>query len=218
MPGPSKQHTAPTRDRPSAPLVAGPSSGQGHHTVRYRGTHAGPDAQRLLRIYLGDHFAGATAGRSLARRIARNHKDSPYGRELSGFADAVTQDRKTLRRILDDLGFSPPPAKYALAWVGEQAGRLKPNGRLIGRSPLSDAMELEIMRMGVEGKASCWRSLRALADYDARLSASELDRLVERAEQQAQRLEQLRIAFAAAAFRATDEGAGGPKRGGSGPQ
>jgi hypothetical protein len=44
------------------------------------------------------------------------------------------------------------------------------------RSPLSDLIELEAMRTGVEGKAALWRALRALADSDSRLDCDELDR------------------------------------------
>ncbi|MDI2128297.1 hypothetical protein [Yinghuangia seranimata] len=158
------------------------------------------DAARLLRIYLSDHFAGATSGVSLARRIARNHKGGAYGLGLAEFAKEVAEDRETLRRVMDDLGCSPVPAKFALAWAMTQAGGLKPNGRLLGRSPLSAVIELETMRMGVEGKASMWRGLRALADDDHRLSAEELGELVERAEAQSKRLEEIRVGIMGATF------------------
>jgi hypothetical protein len=39
------------------------------------------------------------------------------------------------------------------------------------RSPLSDLEELELLRLGVEGKAAGWRTLRTQADTDARLDA-----------------------------------------------
>ncbi|MGR6998980.1 hypothetical protein ACU686_13920 [Yinghuangia aomiensis] len=61
-------------------------------------------------------------------------------------------------------------------------------------------LELEAMRMGVEGKASCWRTLRMLADNDDRLRADELDSLIDRAEDQSGFLERLRVRMAAGAF------------------
>jgi hypothetical protein len=67
------------------------------------------------------------------------------------------------------------------AWIGEKAGRLKSNGRLFTRSPLSDLEELEMLRLGIEGKAAGWRTLRTLADTDTRLDPQRLDELISRA-------------------------------------
>ena len=78
-------------------------------------------------------------------------------------------------------------------WIGEKAGRLKFNGRLLTRSPLSDLEELELLRLGVEGKAVGWRTLRAQANTDTRLDAGYLDELISRARSQAGQLEELRI-------------------------
>lgn len=180
------------------------------HVMWYRGLPVNrraasrADAERLLRIYLCDHFARATGCLGLARRIERNHQDEAYSPPLTAFVEEIAEDREALRRIMRDLGFAVQPAKSALAWAAERAGRLKPNGRLVGRSPLSSVVELESMRMGVEGKASCWRTLRVLADEDSRLSASELDALVERAEEQAKRLEEMRVGMLAPTFRPRD--------------
>ncbi|WP_331769977.1 hypothetical protein OG948_40440 (plasmid) [Embleya sp. NBC_00888] len=191
----------PSRRQPSrpAPPTAFQQARRRKHPVK-PSSGDDTDAARLLRIYLGDHFAGSTGGENLARRIARNHRGRVHGPALSAIADEVAQDRRSLKRIMSDLGIAPPPAKAALAWATERAGRLKPNGRLFGRSPLSSVIELETMRMGVEGKASCWRSLRAVADHDRRLSAQELDELLDRAEAQSRCLEDTRTSIAAATF------------------
>ncbi|WP_436775290.1 hypothetical protein [Yinghuangia sp. YIM S09857] len=158
------------------------------------------EADRLLGVYLGDHFAGATGGLALARRIAEVHRDEAYGLPLSAFAQEVAEDREALRRMMTDLGFPLPQAKSALALVAERAGRLKPNGRFVGRSALSGVVELEAMRAGVETKAACWRTLRAVAEHDDRLSEAELHRLVDRAEDQAKRLEEMRLGMLVPTF------------------
>ena len=77
--------------------------------------------------------------------------------------------------------------------MGEKAGRLKFNGRILSRSTLSDLEELELLRLGVEGKAAGWRTLRTLAGTDARLDADQLDELISRASSQADQLEELRL-------------------------
>jgi hypothetical protein len=61
-------------------------------------------------------------------------------------------------------------------WIGEKAGRVKLNGRLIARSPLSDLEELELFRLGVESKAAGWRTLRTPADTDRRLDPGHFTR------------------------------------------
>jgi hypothetical protein len=91
------------------------------------------------------------------------------------------------------LGVTVRAYKVGAAWIGEKAGRLKFNGSLIARSPLSDLEELEMLRLGVEGKAAGWRTLRARADTDARLDAVRLDELISRASSQADQLEELRV-------------------------
>jgi hypothetical protein len=154
-----------------------------------------PAGSSLLGIYLNDHLAGATAGAELARRMARSHRGS--AREDSGalnrLAAEIAQDRSALLSIMAALGITVRGYKVGAAWIGEKAGRLKFNGRLLARSPLSDLEELEILRLGVEGKAAGWRTLRARADTDARLDAGRLDELISRASRQVEELEELRV-------------------------
>ena len=90
------------------------------------------------------------------------------------------------------VGVTVRAYKVGAAWIGEKAGRLKFNGRLLSRSPLSDLEELEVLQLGVEGKAAGWRTLRARADTDARLDAGRLDELISRAKRQVDELEELR--------------------------
>jgi hypothetical protein len=70
------------------------------------------------------------------------------------------------------------------------------NGHLRTRSPLSDLVEAEFLRLGVVGKAAGWRTLRLLADRDSRLDAGRLDELIVRADHQASVLESLRSSTA----------------------
>lgn len=59
------------------------------------------------------------------------------------------------------------------------------------------------MLLSVQGKAACWRSLRALAETDRRLFLEHLDVLLERADRQSVVLERLRLAAVDSAFRCT---------------
>jgi hypothetical protein len=165
-------------------------------------------AQDPLGIYLNDHLAGATAGLELARRVAGTGQVPAAPAELRQFAREVAEDRDTLLRIMGTLGLPVRSYKVWAAWAGEKAGRLKPNGRLTTRSPLSNLEELELLRLGVEGKAAGWRTLRALADRDRRLEAGQLDELISRARRQAGFLEESRIRAAGQVIDAAGAGHG----------
>src|SRR6185437_9440250 len=145
---------------------------------------SGPSEVSMLGIYLNDHLEGATAGTELAHRTARSHRDGKNGSTLRRLAAEIGQDRAALLDIMAALGIKVRRYKLGAAWIGEKAGRLKFNGRLFTRSPLSDLEELEILRLGVEGKAAGWRTLRSVADSDPRLDPARLDELIARARRQ----------------------------------
>jgi hypothetical protein len=162
-------------------------------TVQGTGSATTRARQSLLGIYLNDHLAGATGGAELARRVARAHGGEDGGGDLRRFADEVAQDRAALLDIMASLGIPVRSYKVCAAWLGEKAARLKLNGYLLSPSPLSKLEELEMMRLGVEGKAAGWRTLRALAETDDRLGPGRLDELISRARRQSDLLEELRI-------------------------
>ena len=139
---------------------------------------------RRLDIYLNDHLAGATVGVELSRRAANSNRGTPSGEFLEHLHQQIVEDRRTLLGVVRALGVDTSPAKPAVAWIAEKAGRLKLNGQIRGYSPLSRLVELEGLEVGVTGKRSLWQALsRAFLD-DARLASFDLDALVARAEQQ----------------------------------
>ena len=168
------------------------------HTAR----DIGQSETGMFGIYLNDHLAGATAGTELARRMARSHGDGQDSGTLRRLAAEIAQDRAVLLDIMATLGIKVRRYKVGAAWIGEKAGRMKFNGRLFARSPLSNLEELEILRLGVEGKAAGWRTLRTLAETNARLDPARLDELISRARRQADLLEDLRIGAADQVLRA----------------
>ena len=155
----------------------------------------------LLGIYLNDHLAGATGGLELFRRAARS-QPPPAKQELERLAAEVAQDRAALRGLMRAVGVPERRVKVIGGWMAEKAGRLKLNGRVWSRSPLSDLVELEALVLGVQGKGAGFRALRTVAADDGRLDPAELDRLADRAERQASTLEELRLAAAHRAFTA----------------
>jgi hypothetical protein len=91
----------------------------------------------------------------------------------------------------------PSTMKVGIVRVAERVGRLKLNGRIFERSPLSRIIELETLVVGVRGKEALWTALQragiSLEDVD-------LDGLVESARAQGAELEALRLNAAGVAF------------------
>lgn len=161
-----------------------------------------------MSVYLNDHLTGAFGGAALARRMADTHPDSRRAAELRRLARDVEQDRDDLVRIMNTLAV---PVRHYRTWLGlagERIARLKPNGSLTRRSPLSDLIELEAMRTGVEGKTALWQALRAIADTHPRLDQADLDRLIQRAAEQTRTLNDWHQAVSAEAL----TGSRGPHR------
>ena len=159
----------------------------------------------FLAIYLRDHHAAAMAGTRLARRIARAHTTTS---DLSGVASEIHKDLVALESIMRSLGVERDGMKDALARIGERLGRLKPNGRLRERSPLSDVLELETLLVGITGKRALWLSLRA----SSAASREDLDHLVERAESQTRTVEEARLQAVQRAFSSGEERTRGEDR------
>ncbi|MFF7971596.1 hypothetical protein [Streptomyces sp. NPDC007905] len=179
-------------------MNAPPNSG----APQRRHTGQGVDL-KLLGIYLNDHLAGATAGTERIAHLVRTSRGSALGRALEPVAAEITQDRTALVSIMRDLGVPVRRYKVCAGWAGEKAGRLKLNGRLVGRSPLGIMLDLEALRLGVEGKAALWQTLRRLAVTDERLDPARLDSLLERARRQQDTVEEWRVRQAEEALRTT---------------
>jgi hypothetical protein len=159
-----------------------------------------PVDDTLLGIYLNDHLAGATAGAELAQRVAGENRDRAGAQELRRIAVEIAEDRAALLDLMATLKVPVRHYKVWLGWLGEKAGRLKPNGRLLRPSPLSRVIGLEMLCLGIEGKAALWQVLRGRAEIDSRLSAERLDGLTVRARGQRATVESVRARAAAEAF------------------
>jgi len=141
----------------------------------------------LLSIYLRDHYAASAGGLALARRaLGPNHS----------LTIGIARDRESLEHLMRKLGIAPNRLKVGFVRLAERAGRLKLNGKVLGHSPLSDVVELEMLVVGVRAKEALWTALRRAEvsdDFD-------LDVLIQSARVQAGDLEALRLGAVTKAF------------------
>lgn len=162
------------------------------------------DDDRLLRIYLNDHLAGAGVGVEVARRSRDENAGSDFGRSLSNLHHDIVEDRDTLERIIRDLGHRPSRVKSSLAVLSAKLGALKPSGRVVSYSPLSRVLEFEMLIAGIEAKRRLWTTLGFIEPSQGSIDRSELERLTERAEQQRTELERQHRSAVVLAFGGAD--------------
>lgn len=158
------------------------------------------DAARLLRIYLQDHYAGASAGSSLVQRCRRNNEGTPFAADLQAVEAEISEDRQTLEAIMARLGYGPSRVKSAIGSIAEAVARVKTNGRVFSYSPSSRVAELEGLAAGILTKRNLWRALRTVADRYPTLDTEELDQLIDRATSQLDRVLTLHERACAVAF------------------
>ena len=114
-----------------------------------------------LAIYLRNHEAAARASFDLFQRVARSQRSGPYGSTLAALRDDVGRDLTSLQGLMRDLGVAPDPLLGVGLRLGERLGRLKPNGGLVRRQPLTDLVEIEALADAVHAKLAGWRALAA---------------------------------------------------------
>ncbi len=117
-------------------------------------------SKELLELYLSDHLTGATAGANRAERMAEDFVDTPVYPQLARLAQEIRAERTFLRNLIDDLGFQRKAHRQAAAWAGERIGRLKANGKILERSPMTMLLEADLMRSAIHGKLGVWQTLR----------------------------------------------------------
>ena len=95
------------------------------------------------------------------------------------------------------LDVAPSATKVGFVRVAELLGRLKLNGSVFRRSPLSRVLELEMLVVGIRGKEALWTSLLASG---LSIQGIELDALVESAKEQGRSVEEQRVNAVASTF------------------
>jgi hypothetical protein len=159
------------------------------------------DFDRLLLIYLDDHWAGAGAGLALLRRLADNNRDTPMAVRLDGLVREVETEERILQLVRDELDAGQGRLKRGMALAAERVGRFKLNGRLLGYSPLSRVLETEAMIASVSAKRCLWSALQQSRWLDrSSLAGVDFSELEERSGEQLETLRGIHREATAIAF------------------
>lgn len=202
-------------------LIEGLSSGAGRSSapMRPRGEaghwpHPLPDEDhmlsddvdsRLLRGYMADHLAGATAGVERISAMAEAFVDTPVYPQLAQVAETINTEHGWLSELMQRQGFPRPVVAAPLFWVGEKVARLKPYARRpLKRSPSALVLEAELMIAAVTAKRQGWE---VLSDYAEQLGVSRgvFDDLIDAADDQRESLHVVHTYARQRAFRTGQE-------------
>ncbi len=142
-----------------------------------------------LDVYLNDHLAASAAAVELVERIAENNPGTALAAHLEGLRDEIEADRATLSAVIERCGVTPSKPKQVTGKVLETLTRFRLNERVTGSPDVTRLMELESLSLGIEGKASLWRSLQQVEASRPELGSFNLAALVVRATAQRSGLE-----------------------------
>ena len=147
-----------------------------------------------LAVYLRNHEAAGHAGHDLSKRVAASHRRQPYAPKIVQLVEDIGADLHSLQAVMKRHRVQPDQRLTVALRVGERVGRLKPNGALLRRAPLTDLIEIEGLLAAVRAKAAGWQALAAAADS---VEAAEFETLLVRADAQAATLVEIHRQVAA---------------------
>lgn len=166
-----------------------------------------------LLTYLGDHLAASVAAVEMlgSLKAAANEK---HAAEIEALLGEIEMDREALRKILRRAGGEESAIKKAGAWAAEKVALMKFKYHDLGKGSLGEFEALEMLSLGIAGKAGLWKALSVIglgaaawpsAEPNAGAEAEagevpDLQTLLWRAERQREIVETWRIAKAREIF------------------
>jgi hypothetical protein len=138
--------------------------------------------------YLNDHLAGSAFALDLLGKMRSQNEGTEFGRMLDALERDIAEDRDALLQVMATLDVTTDTVKQAGGWILEKLSRVRFD--LIGSQELQRLMETEALSLGIAGKLAGWRALKEASHGDLGV---DLDRLIQRAEDQRRRLEPFRL-------------------------
>ena len=153
-----------------------------------------------LIIYLNDHLAGSVAALELLDYLIRLRRGTEGERALAAVRTEVEEDQQTLQGILGEVGGKESRVRQAAAWLTEKLAQAKLRLDEPGSGELQTLEALEALALGIQGKAALWRALAVASVHAPQVRDLDFATLEKRAQNQYQRIDDLRLQVAPAAL------------------
>jgi hypothetical protein len=157
-------------------------------------------SHKNLSLYINDHLAGSVGALRLLDRLRREVERPEVVRELGVVRRQVQEDQDTLHEMRRELGIGRSRWREWGAMAAQLLSNLKFRLEASKHGEVQLLHALDSLTMGIEGKKTLWHALRAAQEINPRLRLADYDRLLDRADEQLARLEELREPAAMRAF------------------
>lgn len=154
-------------------------------------------ANNSLITYLSDHLAASTAAVELLGNL-KDAAEPKRASEIQALIAEIELDRDALRDILHRAGGEESSMKKAGAWAAEKLALGKLAVEDLHEGSLGEMEALEVLSLGIEGKAGLWRALSVVGPEA--VEPMDLQTLLWRAARQREIVETWRIAAARVAL------------------
>ena len=153
-----------------------------------------------LTKYLNDHLAGSVGALELLDRLVDACEGKPLANFFQKLRADIHQDQEQLKELIQKLGAEESAVRKAGAWIAEKLSRAKIE---LGESSNGETglfLALEALILGITGKRSLWRALRAASQSVPQLARLDYTGLEKRAIEQCERVEAKRLESARTVF------------------
>jgi hypothetical protein len=150
-------------------------------------------ADEHIATYLNDHLAGSVVALELLDHLVATHSESDLSTFFRQLRADVAADRDELQRLMESLDIGESRTRKASAWLTEKMTELKLRLDDPKDGPLRLFESLEALSLGIEGKRSLWIALTAATEKSPALGLLDYEHLTQRAQEQRDQVETLRI-------------------------
>jgi hypothetical protein len=155
-----------------------------------------------LSNYLNDHLAGSVGALELLDRLIETYQGKPLANFFQNLRRDIHEDQEQLKELIQKLGVEESAVRKAGAWIAEKLSRATIE---LGESAEGETglfLALEALVLGITGKRSLWRALRASSKTVPQLARLDYTGLEKRAIEQCERVEAKRLEAARTVFQA----------------
>jgi hypothetical protein len=154
-----------------------------------------------LTKYLNDHLAGSVGALELLDRLTAACEGKPLANFFQKLRADVHQDQEQLKELIQKLGAEESAVRKAGAWIAEKLSRAKIELSESSKGDTGLFLALEALILGITGKRSLWRTLRAASQTVPQLARLDYTGLEKRAIEQCERVEAKRLEIARSVFK-----------------
>ena len=153
-------------------------------------------ANEYVATYLNDHLAGSVVALELLEHLEATHAENDLIAFFKQLRTDIAADRDELQGLMERLDIGESRTRKATTWLATKLTELKLRFDDPQTGPLRLFESLEALSLGIEGKRSLWMALGAAAEISPLLRVADYERLTQRAQEQRNRVERLRITTA----------------------